>query len=132
MRYYCDQGKYQNRYRSNSAERRMSYGGRAQYRQNYRGRSQYDHNYRSNFRRGSFRRMQIYRGQNFRGGYRGNYRNDEFGWGRHRSRERQNQINLGEIIKAVVDQDQVWEQVLTDIGSDVLGVGCIIILLKTV
>ena len=39
MRHYYDQGKYQNRYRSNNGDRRMSYRGRAQYGQNYRGRS---------------------------------------------------------------------------------------------
>ena len=33
--------------------------------------------------------MQNYRGQNFRGGYRDNLRNDKFGRGRGRSRERQ-------------------------------------------
>ena len=36
---------HQNRYRSNSGDRRMSFRGRAQYGQNYRGRSQYDENY---------------------------------------------------------------------------------------
>ena len=86
MRHYYDQGKYQNRFGSNSGDRRMSYRGRAQCRQNYRGRLQYDHNYRSDLRRGNFRRMQNYRGQNFRGGYRSNYGNKDFGRGRNRSR----------------------------------------------
>ena len=45
----------------------MSYRGRAHYGQNYRGRSQYDQNYRVNFRKGNFRGMQNYRGQNFGG-----------------------------------------------------------------
>ena len=36
-----------------------------------------------------FRGMQKYRGQNFKGGYRGNCRNDNFGRGRSSSRERQ-------------------------------------------
>ena len=40
-RNYYDQGNYQNRYRSNSGDRRMSFRGRAQYRQNYRGWLQY-------------------------------------------------------------------------------------------
>ena len=40
-RNYYTQGNYQNKYRSNSGDRRMSFGGRAQYGQNYRGRSQY-------------------------------------------------------------------------------------------
>ena len=35
-RNYCDQGNYQNRYRSDSGDKRMSFGGRAQYGQNYR------------------------------------------------------------------------------------------------
>ena len=34
-------------------------------------------------------RTQNYRGKNFRGVYRGNYRDDDFGTGRSRSRERQ-------------------------------------------
>ena len=73
---------------SNSGNRRMSYRGRAQYRQKYRGRLQHDQIYR-NFRKENFRRMQNYRDQNFRGRYRGNIRNDNFGRGRCRSRERQ-------------------------------------------
>ena len=38
--------------------------------------------------------MQNYRGKNFRGGYRGNYTNDDFGRGRSRSRERQYSSNF--------------------------------------
>ena len=67
----------------------MSYRGRAQYGQNYRGRSEYDKNYRSDFRRGNFSGMQNYIGQNFRGGYRGNFRNENFGRSRRRSRGKQ-------------------------------------------
>ena len=44
---YYVQGKYQNRYRLNSGDRRMSYRGRAQYGENSRGSLQYAHNYRS-------------------------------------------------------------------------------------
>ena len=44
-RNYYNQDRYQNRYRLNSGDRRMSYKGSAQYGQNYRGRSQYDQNY---------------------------------------------------------------------------------------
>ena len=51
-RNYYDQSKYQNRYRSNSGDRRMSFRDTAQYRQNYRGRSQYDHKYGSDLRTG--------------------------------------------------------------------------------
>ena len=87
-RNYYNQDRYQDRYTSNSGDRRMSYRGRAQYRQNYRERSQYDQNYRGDFRRGNFRGMQNYRGQNFRGGYRGSFSNDNLGRGRSISRER--------------------------------------------
>ena len=72
----------------------MSYRGRTQYGQNYRVRSQYDHNYRDDFRRGNFRGIQNYRSQHFRGGYRRNYRNADFGRGRSRSRERKYSSNF--------------------------------------
>ena len=42
------------------------------------GRSQYDQNFRGDYRKGNFRGMQNYRGQNFRDGYRGNFRNDNW------------------------------------------------------
>ena len=42
------------------------------------------------------------------------------------------QIILEEVIKAVIGQDQVQEQVLIEIESDVLHVESMIILLKTV
>ena len=51
--------------------------------------------------------MQNYRGQIFIGRYRGNYRNKDFGRSKSRSREKQYSNNLEEMIKAVVDQDQV-------------------------
>ena len=38
--------------------------------------------------------MQNYRGQNFRGGYQGNSRNEDLGGGRSRSRERQYSSNF--------------------------------------
>ena len=59
-RNYYDQGNYQNRYRSNSGDRRTSFTSRAQYGQNYRGRLQYVDNYRNDFRRGNFRETQNY------------------------------------------------------------------------
>ena len=93
-RNYYDQGNYQNRCRSNSGDRRMSFRGRAHYGQNYRGRLQYVNNYRNDFRKGNFRGMQNYRDQNFRGGYRGNYRSEDFEGGRSRSRERQYSSNF--------------------------------------
>ena len=62
---------------------------RGQCGQNYRGRSKYINTFRNDFRRDNFRVTQNYRGQNYRGGYRGNYSNDNFRRGRGRSRERQ-------------------------------------------
>ena len=61
-RSYYDQDRYQNSYRSNSGDNRMSYRGRAQYGHNYRGRSQYDPNYIGDSRRGNFRGLQNYGG----------------------------------------------------------------------
>ena len=83
-RNYYNQNRYQSRYRSNSGDKKMSYRGGAQYGQHYTG----------DFRKGNFRRMLNYRGQNFRGGYRGNFRNDNFGKGRCRSTERKYSINF--------------------------------------
>ena len=85
----------------------MSYRGRAQYGHNYRGRTQYDQNYRSYFRRGDFRGMQNYMGQNFRGEYRGNLRKDSFGRDSSRSRENSTQVILEGMREAVVGPDQV-------------------------
>ena len=42
----------------------------------------------------NFRGMQKYSGQNFRGGYRGNLRNNSFGRDRNRSRDRQDLGNF--------------------------------------
>ena len=67
----------------------MSFRGIAQNGRNYRGRSQYVNNYRNDFRGENFRGTQNYRVQNYRGGYRANCKNDNFGRGRSRSRERQ-------------------------------------------
>ena len=61
--------------------------GRAQYGQNYRERTQYDQSYRGDFRSGNFRETQNYRGQTFRGGYRGSLRNSNFDRGRFRERQ---------------------------------------------
>ena len=81
-----DQHRCKGRYRSNSGDRysRPSYRGRSQHGQNHRERSQYAKN-----DRGNFRGSQIYKGQNFRGGYRGSLRNSTFDRGRRRLRERQ-------------------------------------------
>ena len=42
---------YQNRYRSDSGDRRISFSGRIQCGQNYRDRPRYAQNYRNDFRR---------------------------------------------------------------------------------
>ena len=81
------QSNYQNRDRSKSGDRKTSFRCSGQYRQNYRGRPWYVNNYRNDFRRDNFRETQNNRSQTFRGGYRRNYRNDNFGRGRSRSRE---------------------------------------------
>ena len=64
LRNYYDQNNYdqrndQNRYRSNSGDRRTSYRGRCHYGQNYRGRPHYVINYGNDFRRGNFRQYKI-------------------------------------------------------------------------
>ena len=82
-----DWRNYQNRYRSNS--------GRIQYGQNYRSGPRYGQGYRNDFRRGNFGgnvrtyQIQNFRGQNNRGGYRGNYRNENYESERGRSRSRE-------------------------------------------
>ena len=86
---YPNHSNYQNKCRLNSEDRRTSFRGRGQYRQNNRGRLCYINNYRNDFRRYNFKEMQTYRDQNFRGECRRNYRNNKFGRGRSRSRERQ-------------------------------------------
>ena len=82
-RNYYDQDKYQSRYTLSSGYRR----GRGQYGQNYKGRQQYIHNYENYYKETILEKQKIYRGQNFRGGYSGIYRNDNFARGRSRSRE---------------------------------------------
>ena len=72
----------------------MTFRGRTQYGQNYRGRPQYVDNYRNDFRRGNFREMQNYIGQHYRSRHRDNYRNDNFGRGRSKSRESEYSSNF--------------------------------------
>ena len=57
-----------------------------------------------------FKRNKTYRGQNYRVGYRGNYRNDIFGRGKSRYRDRQ-YSDVRRVIKAVVGLDQAQELV---------------------
>ena len=67
-RYNYDQRNYQNMFRSDSRDRRISFSGRIQSGQNYRNRPMYEQNYRNDFRRGNIRgnlrKNQNYRGQN--------------------------------------------------------------------
>ena len=100
----------------------MSYRGRAYYGQNYRGRLQYDQNYRSDFRRENFRGAQNYRGNNFRGGYRGSFRNENFGRVEIGLEKDSIQVILEEMRSAVEGPDQVQEWVLIEIGFNVLSV----------
>ena len=92
-----DQRSYQNRYRSDSRDRRISFSGRLQYGWDYRDRPTYEQNYRNDFRRGNLsgnvRTNQTYRAQSYRGGCRRNYQKENYERGRSRSRERQYQEN---------------------------------------
>ena len=74
-RNYYDQGNCQNRYRSNIGDK-TAFRGRGYYGQNYRAWPQYVNTYRNHFRRENYKGGQNCTGQNFRGEYRGNYRND--------------------------------------------------------
>ena len=71
-----DQRNYQNRYRSGSRDRRISFSGRIQCGSDYIDKLRYEQNYRDDFRRDNFggnvKSNQTYRGQNYRGGYRRN------------------------------------------------------------
>ena len=84
-----DRGNYQNKYRSDSSDRRN------QYRQN-RGRPRYEQIYRRGNSRGNMRIYQNFGRQNSRGEYRGNYRNEYYRRerGRSRSRERSFSKNI--------------------------------------
>ena len=106
----------------------MSCRGRVHYGQKFGGRMQYDQNYRGDFRKGNFRGTQNYRGQNFRAGYRGNFRNDNVGIGLEKDSI---QITSGEMIEEAVDQDQVQEKVPIEIESDAFSVGSMTTLPKT-
>ena len=87
---YHDQGNYQNRYRSSSGGRRMSFRGRAQYSQNYRVRSQYIITIiEVTLGEELLEECKIIEVRILRGGYRGKYQNKDFGRGRSRPRERQ-------------------------------------------
>ena len=66
---------YQNRYRSNGRDNRISFSGRMPCGQDYKNRPRYDQKYRNDFRRGDFRPNQIYRGQKYKGEYKRNFSN---------------------------------------------------------
>ena len=65
----------QNRYRSDSRDRRISFSGRIQCGQDYIDKPRYKQSYRNDIRRGNLkadiRENQTYKGQNYRGGYKG-------------------------------------------------------------
>ena len=97
-RHSYDQRNDQNRYKTNSGDRRILLSGRIQYGQNYRDSPGYNQSYRNDCRtenfRGNLRSNQNYRGQNHRDGYRRNYRSDNYEGGRSRSRDRQFSDNV--------------------------------------
>ena len=85
-----NRGNYQNRYRSNSRDRRIQFSGQS------RGRPRYEQNYRTGNFRGSMGMYQNLGRQNSRGEYKGNYRNEDYSRerGRSRSRERSFSRNI--------------------------------------
>ena len=100
--------------------------GRTQYGQNYRGR-EYDQK-GDNFRRGNFRGIQNYRGKNLEVDIKVTLETptlEEIGVGLEKDSM---QVTSGEMREAVVDQDQVQDQVPIEIGLDALNVGSTIIL----
>ena len=81
-----NRGNCQNRYRSNSRDRRIQFSGQS------RGRLGYEQNYRNEYRRGNFRyNLRMYQnfGRQNKGGYRGNYRSKNYNRERGRSRSRE-------------------------------------------
>ena len=82
--------------------------------------------------RGNGRTNEMYRGQNYRGGYRRHYQNENYERGRSRSRERQYPENTEGMTVSVVDLDQVHELVQIETGSDAINVENTITLVKTV
>ena len=84
-----DRGNYQNRYRSNSRDRRIQSSGQS------RGRPRYEQNYKRGNFRGNMRTYQNFERQNS-GEYRDNNRNEDYSRerGRSRSRERSFSRNI--------------------------------------
>ena len=77
-----DRGNYQNRYRSNSGDRRIQFSGQS------RGRPRYEQNNRRGNFGGNVRVYQNFEKQNSRGEYRGNNRNENYSREMGRSRTR--------------------------------------------
>ena len=130
-RHSFDQQDYQNRYRSDSGDRR-------QYRQG-RGRPRYEQNYRGENFKGNARTYQNFERQSSRGEYRNNHRDKGYGRRRdgNRSRERSfsrdfsNRSNMiGVQVIVGPDQDQGPVQIETESG--VTNVGNMIILQRIV
>ena len=81
----------------------------------------------------NFKGMQNYRGQSFRGGYRKNYRNDNFERGTSRSRERQYSGNFRRNDRSSSSRSRSGLRASTNRDRiRCLNVGNMIILLKTV
>ena len=130
--YNHDRGNYQNKFRSNSRDRKTQFNkqgkGRLGYEQNYKRR-----NFRSNTRS-----YQDFRRQNSRGEYRGDYRDDRYSRDRCRSKSREDSQETIAIIEgtievqAIVDQGQDQEQVQMEIELGVISVGNMIISRKIV
>ena len=132
-RYNYDQGTYQNRYRSNSGDRRTSFRGGGQYRQNYRGGPHYVNNDWNDFRRDNFRECKITEVKILEVDIEGiiemtTLEEVEVGLGKDYIQV----ILEGMTEIVVVGQGQDQEPVLIEIELDALCVGNMIILLKTV
>ena len=125
-----DQWGYQNRYRSDSGDRR-------QYRQD-RGKPRYEQNYGGGNFRGNARMYKNLETQNSRGEYGNNYRDEGYGRSRDRNRSRERSFletlvteeTIG--VQIIVGPDQDQGQVLKETESGVTHVENMIILQRIV
>ena len=131
--YDCSYGlrNYQNRYRSNSWDRRISFSERIQYGQNNRDRSRYNQNYRGDFWRGNFRgncdQIRIIEVEIEEIIEMIIMKEVEVGLGRDSVL-----LILEGMIEVIVGLDQLQELVPIEIESDVINVGNMMILLRIV
>ena len=130
------QRNYQNRYRSNSGDRRISFSGRIQYRQNNRDRPRCDQNYRGDLRRENFR-GNLQSNQNYRG------KDIEVDTEEIIEMIIMKEVEVGPgigsilimlegMIEVIVDLDQVQELVPKENELDAINVGNMISLLRIV